>query len=79
MAKDKVTIDGLLPGRFDIDRLRQKLDFAAAIAGHSVGGETVCALSGIPVDRIGTSEDSSLRGIPVQAICGLSYGTKHCC
>lgn len=57
MAKDNVTINGLLPGRFDIDRLRQKLDFSAAIAGHSVGDETVCALSGIPVDRIGTPEE----------------------
>jgi len=33
-----VTINGLLPGRFETDRLRENLEFAAKSAGHFAGG-----------------------------------------
>lgn len=57
VAKYNVTINGLLPGRFETDRLRENLEFVAASAGRSIDDETALALLGIPAGRFGTPEE----------------------
>ena len=57
VAKYNVTINGLLPGRFETDRLRQNLEFAASGSDHSIEDETARVLSGIPARRFGTPEE----------------------
>ena len=47
----------LLPGRFDTERLRQTLAFAASSGGHAVEDETARALSQIPAGRLGAPEE----------------------
>jgi 3-oxoacyl-[acyl-carrier protein] reductase len=54
---DNVTINGLLPGRFATDRLRQLMDAAAAEKGASPEAETARLLSAIPAGRFGTPEE----------------------
>ena len=57
VARHNVTINGLLPGRFETDRLRENLEFASAAAGRSVEEETAGALSSIPAGRFGKPEE----------------------
>jgi len=57
VAKYNVTINGLLPGRFETDGMRQSFEFAATAAGHSAADETIRALGGIPAGRFGTPEE----------------------
>jgi 3-oxoacyl-[acyl-carrier protein] reductase len=57
LASRNVTINNLLPGPFDTDRLRTTLKGAAAQSGQSV--ETVAAARAqtLPVQRFGTAEE----------------------
>jgi 3-oxoacyl-[acyl-carrier protein] reductase len=57
VARNNVTINGLLPGRFETDRMRQTLEFAAKGAGHSAEEEADRVLRGIPAGRFGTPEE----------------------
>jgi 3-oxoacyl-[acyl-carrier protein] reductase len=51
VARHNVTINGLLPGRFETDRLRENLQFAARAAGHSTEDETLRVRAAIPAGR----------------------------
>ena len=42
------TINGLLPERFETDRLRENLEFAARVAGHPAEEEAVRVRDSIP-------------------------------
>ena len=57
VARRNVTINGLLPGRFDTDRLRENLVFAAKAAGHSSEQEAILARGAIPAGRFGQPEE----------------------
>lgn len=57
VARHNVTINGLLPGRFETDRLRENLAFAAKAAGHSAEDEAVRARGTIPAGRFGQPEE----------------------
>ena len=57
VASHNVTINGLLPGRFETDRLRENLEFAAKAAGHSTEDEVVRVCGTIPAGRFGQPEE----------------------
>ena len=57
VAQHNVTINGLLPGRFETDRLRENLAFAAKAAGHSTEDEAVRVRDVIPARRFGQPEE----------------------
>ena len=57
VAHHNVTINGLLPGRFETDRLRENLQFAARAAGHSTEDETLRVRAAIPAGRFGKPEE----------------------
>ena len=57
VARHNVTINGLLPGRFETDRLRENLQFAANEAGRSIDDEVFRVRSLIPAGRFGTTEE----------------------
>ena len=57
VARHNVTINGLLPGRFATDRLRQTLELSAASGGHSSEEETAAALATIPAGRFGNPDE----------------------
>jgi len=57
VAADNVTINNLLPGRFDTDRLRENLNFAAGQAGRSPEKEEARALGAIPARRFGHPDE----------------------
>jgi 3-oxoacyl-[acyl-carrier protein] reductase len=56
-ARHNVTINGLLPGRFETDRLRENLEFAARAAGHSAEEEAVRVRDSIPAGGFGTPKE----------------------
>jgi 3-oxoacyl-[acyl-carrier protein] reductase len=53
VASHNVTINGLLPGRFETDRLRENLEFAARAAGHPPEVEALRVRGAIPAGRFG--------------------------
>ena len=57
VARHNVTINALLPGRFETDRLRETIKFAAATAGRSVEEQTMLAQNLIPAGRFGRPEE----------------------
>lgn len=57
VAPYNVTINGLLPGRFETDRLRENLEFVAQQSGRPVQAETTQALKSIPAGRFGQPEE----------------------
>ena len=57
VAAENVTINNLLPGRFDTDRLRENLEFAARRAGRSAQEEEELALGTIPARRFGHPDE----------------------
>jgi 3-oxoacyl-[acyl-carrier protein] reductase len=57
VVRYNVTINGLLPGRFETDRLRENLEFASKAAGHSVEEETSQAMGTIPAGHFGEPEE----------------------
>ncbi len=56
MARN-VTINNLLPGKFDTDRIRKTVEFAAAKTGRSVEEQSVLTAREIPAGRLGTVEE----------------------
>ena len=71
VVRHNVTINALLPGRFETDRLRETLRFAAATAGRSVEEQTMLARSSIPAGRFGKPEEF---GAFVAFLCSAQAG-----
>jgi 3-oxoacyl-[acyl-carrier protein] reductase len=57
VARHNVTINGLLPGRFETDRLRANIAFAAKEAGRAAEQEADLALRTIPAGRFGQPDE----------------------
>jgi len=57
LAAHNVTINNLLPGWFDTDRVKKVLAGAAAKSGTSVQQQFDARLGGIPAGRIGTPDE----------------------
>lgn len=57
VADRNVTINHILPGKFDTDRIRAGLGFAAEKAGTTIDEEAARQASGIPAKRLGTAEE----------------------
>jgi 3-oxoacyl-[acyl-carrier protein] reductase len=57
VARHNVTINGLLPGRFETDRLRSTLAFAAGQAGRTLEDEIELARGPILAGRFGRPEE----------------------
>src|SRR6266571_2194297 len=55
VARHNVTINNLLPGSFDTDRLRGNLELRAKASGKDVDELRQAAMSAIPAGRFGTS------------------------
>jgi 3-oxoacyl-[acyl-carrier protein] reductase len=57
LASANVTINNLLPGAFDTDRLRATLQGAATKSGQSADAVAEARKAGIPAQRFGTAEE----------------------
>ncbi|MEQ9017613.1 MAG: SDR family oxidoreductase, partial [Nitratireductor sp.] len=57
VAGSNVTINNILPGKFDTDRIRSTLAFAADKAGVSVEEQAKKVAADIPAGRLGTAEE----------------------
>ena len=57
VAGRNVTINSILPGKFDTDRIRDGIGFAASKAGRSFDEEAASVAAGIPAGRLGTAEE----------------------
>jgi 3-oxoacyl-[acyl-carrier protein] reductase len=57
LAAQGVTVNNLLPGAFDTDRLKTTLAGAAEKTGQSVDAIADARRKGIPAKRFGTSEE----------------------
>jgi 3-oxoacyl-[acyl-carrier protein] reductase len=57
VVRHNVTINGLLPGRFDTERLRATLRFAASQSGRTPEEEAEHARAGIPAGRFGNPDE----------------------
>ncbi len=57
VARDNVTINAILPGKFDTDRIRGSIEFAAKKAGMPVEEQAARQASTIPAARLGTPEE----------------------
>ena len=71
VVRHNVTINALLPGRFETDRLRETLKFAAATARRSLEEQTMLARDLIPAGRFGQPEEF---GAFVTFLCSLQAG-----
>ena len=71
LAADNVTINNLMPGRFDTDRLRQNIAFAADQAGSSPAEEEAGALGTIPARRFGHPDEF---GATCAFLCSVHAG-----
>jgi 3-oxoacyl-[acyl-carrier protein] reductase len=56
-ARHNVTVNGLLPGRFDTERLRANLAFAAGQAGRTPEEEAERARADVPAGRFGSPDE----------------------
>jgi 3-oxoacyl-[acyl-carrier protein] reductase len=56
-ARCNVTVNGLLPGRFDTERLRANLRFAAGTSGRTPEEETEHARAEVPAGRFGNPDE----------------------
>jgi 3-oxoacyl-[acyl-carrier protein] reductase len=57
VAKHNVTINNLLPGSFDTDRLRSNMETRAKAAGKNVTEVRDAAMTAIPAGRFGTPDE----------------------
>jgi 3-oxoacyl-[acyl-carrier protein] reductase len=57
LAARGVTINNLLPGAFDTDRLKSTIDSAAKKSGQASDAVRAARLKSIPADRFGTPEE----------------------
>lgn len=70
-VQHNVTINGLLPGPFDTDRLRSSLAFNAQKLGKSLEEVTKARAAGNPAKRFGTSEEF---GAACAFLCSVHAG-----
>jgi 3-oxoacyl-[acyl-carrier protein] reductase len=70
-ARYNVTLNGLLPGRFDTERLRANLAFAAGKAGRTPEEEAERARANIPAGRFGNPDEF---GAACAFLCSLHAG-----
>jgi 3-oxoacyl-[acyl-carrier protein] reductase len=70
-VQHNVTINGLLPGPFDTDRLRSSLAFNAQKLGKSVEEVTKARAAGNPAKRFGTAEEF---GAACAFLCSVHAG-----
>lgn len=71
VADSNVTINNLLPGKFDTDRIRNTLAFAAEKKGLELEVETKNAEKLIPAGRFGTTEEF---GSTAAFMCSVQAG-----
>jgi 3-oxoacyl-[acyl-carrier protein] reductase len=57
IAEHNVTINNLLPGMFDTDRLRKATEASAKVQGKSYAEAKEARLQGVPAGRFGTPEE----------------------
>jgi 3-oxoacyl-[acyl-carrier protein] reductase len=57
VARHNVTINNLLPGAFDTDRLRSNMETRAKAAGKSVAETREAGMAAIPAGRFGTPDE----------------------
>lgn len=57
VASRNVTINHILPGKFDTDRIRSTIEFAAKKAGSTVDEQAAKQAAAIPAGRFGTPEE----------------------
>ena len=57
VASRNVTINHILPGKFDTDRIRSSIDFAASKAGTGYDDEAAKQAAVIPAGRFGTANE----------------------
>ena len=57
LARDGITINNLLPGSFDTDRLRTTMEGRAKAAGKDVATVKDAARVGIPAQRFGNADE----------------------
>jgi 3-oxoacyl-[acyl-carrier protein] reductase len=57
VAADNVTINNLLPGKFDTDRIRKTIEFAAEKSGRSYDEQAARGNAEIPAGRLGRPEE----------------------
>jgi 3-oxoacyl-[acyl-carrier protein] reductase len=71
LAGRNVTINNLLPGAFDTDRLRVTMQGAAAKSGQSVEQIAAARARGIPAQRFGSADEF---GALCAFVCGMQAG-----
>ncbi len=71
IASRGVTVNGLLPGAFDTDRLRTTVAAAAAKAGHDPGKAWSARAQTIPARRFGTADEF---GAVCAFLCSVQAG-----
>jgi 3-oxoacyl-[acyl-carrier protein] reductase len=71
VVRHNVTVNGLLPGRFDTERLRTNLAFAAGQAGRTPEEEGDHARAAIPAGRFGSPDE---LGAACAFLCGARAG-----
>jgi 3-oxoacyl-[acyl-carrier protein] reductase len=71
LAARGVTINGLLPGAFDTDRLRTTMQGAAAKTGKPIDVVAAERKRGIPAQRFGSAEEF---GAVCAFLCSLQAG-----
>jgi 3-oxoacyl-[acyl-carrier protein] reductase len=71
LARRNVTINNLLPGAFDTDRLRVTMQGAAAKSGQSVEQIAAARARGIPAQRFGSADEF---GALCAFVCGMQAG-----
>jgi 3-oxoacyl-[acyl-carrier protein] reductase len=70
-ARHNVTVNGLLPGRFDTERLRANLTFTAGQTGRTPEEEADRARAEIPAGRFGSPDEF---GAACAFLCSLQAG-----
>jgi 3-oxoacyl-[acyl-carrier protein] reductase len=78
VVRHNVTVNGLLPGRFDTERLRANLAFAAGEAGRTPEEEAERARAAIPASRFGSPDEfgaacAFLCGAQAEFITGQNF------
>ena len=71
VARSGVTLNNLLPGAFDTDRLRANVSAAAGAKGTPIETELEARRNSIPVGRFGTPEEF---GAVCAFLCGVDAG-----
>ena len=73
VAPTGVTINNLLPGLFDTDRIAVTFDAQAKAHNMSVDEARKQRIKTIPAGRFGTRKNSARLRVPMQRACGLHH------